>query len=128
MAESANTVFVQLAADEGLNNVVETAKGLGITSPVEPYPSTAISGLGAGVSPLDVASAYATFAGKASTASPTPSRASIGTATVIYETVYDHEIGAERVLTGNEAAVANEVLRGVVKHGRRRCSTTSTRK
>jgi len=36
MAESDNTVFVQLAADVGLNDVVETAEELGITSPVAP--------------------------------------------------------------------------------------------
>jgi membrane peptidoglycan carboxypeptidase len=63
MAESDNTVFVQLAADVGLDDVVETAQDLGITSPVDPYPSTAIGGLGTGVSPLDMASAYSTFAG-----------------------------------------------------------------
>ena len=38
MAESDNTVFVQLAADVGLDNVVETAEDLGITSNVEPTP------------------------------------------------------------------------------------------
>ena len=63
LAESDNTVFVQLAADVGLAKVVRTARALGITSPVEPYPSTAIGGLGTGVSPLEMASAYATFAG-----------------------------------------------------------------
>ena len=63
MVESDNTVFVQLAADVGLKKVVDTADRLGITTPVEPYPSTAIGGLGAGVSPLDMAAAYSTFAG-----------------------------------------------------------------
>ena len=37
LAESDNTVFVQLAADVGLAKVVRTARALGITSPVEPY-------------------------------------------------------------------------------------------
>ena len=37
MAESDNTVFVQLAANVGLDNAVETAKDLGITSPVDTY-------------------------------------------------------------------------------------------
>jgi membrane peptidoglycan carboxypeptidase len=78
MAESDNTVFVQLAADVGLQNVVETAETLGITTPVEPYPSTAIGGLGVDVSPLDMASAYSTFPAAASTASRTRSSASSG--------------------------------------------------
>ncbi len=117
MAESDNTVFVQLAADVGLQNVVETAEDLGITSTVEPYPSTAIGGLGAGVSPLDMASAYSTFAGGGIHRDPysieSIERNSYGKS----ETVYDHEIRGQRVLSGNEAAVETEVLRGVVEDG-----------
>jgi penicillin-binding protein 1A len=117
MAESDNTVFVQLAADVGLNDVVETAEDLGITSPVDPYPSTAIGGLGTGVSPLDMASAYSTFAGGGIHREPysieSMERNSYGQS----ETVYDHEIGGQRVLSGNEAAVETQVLRGVVKDG-----------
>src|SRR5215210_6773070 len=117
MAESDNTVFVQLAADVGLNNVVETAENLGVTSPVDPYPSTAIGGLGTGVSPLDMASAYSTFAGGGIHREPysieSIERNSYGQS----ETVYDHEIGGQRVLSGNEAAVETQVLRGVVKDG-----------
>jgi penicillin-binding protein 1A len=117
MAESDNTVFVQLAADVGLDDVVETAKDLGITSPVDPYPSTAIGGLGTGVSPLDMASAYSTFAGGGIHREPysveSIDRNSYGQS----ETVYDHEIGGSRVLTGNQAAVETQVLRGVVEDG-----------
>jgi membrane peptidoglycan carboxypeptidase len=117
MAESDNTVFVQLAADVGLNNVVQTARDLGITTPVEPYPSTAIGGLGTGVSPLEMASAYSTFAGGGIHREPysieSIDRNSYGES----ETVYDHEIGGRRVLTGSQAAVATQVLRGVVEDG-----------
>jgi membrane peptidoglycan carboxypeptidase len=117
MAESDNTVFVQLAADVGLNDVVETAEDLGITSTVDPYPSTAIGGLGTGVSPLDMASAYSTFAGGGIHREPysieSIERNSYGQT----RTVYDHEIGGQRVLSGNEAAVETEVLRGVVEDG-----------
>ena len=117
MAESDNTVFVQLAADVGLENVVETADALGITTPVEPYPSTAIGGLGVGVSPLDMASAYSTFAGGGIHREP---YAVEGIERVNYgetETVYDHSIGGRRVLTGDQAAVATGVLRRVVESG-----------
>ena len=117
MAASDNTVFVQLAADVGLNNVVEMARDLGITSPVDPYPSTAIGGLRTGVSPLDMASAYSTFAGGGIHREPysieSIERNSYGQS----EAVYDREIGGSRVLTGNEAAVATQVLRGVVEDG-----------
>jgi membrane peptidoglycan carboxypeptidase len=117
MAESDNTVFVQLAADVGLDNVVETAEDLGITTPVDPYPSTAIGGLGSGVSPLDMASAYSTFAGGGIHREPysieSIERNSYGDS----EMVYDHQISGQRVLTGNQAAVETQVLRGVVEDG-----------
>ena len=117
MAESDNTVFVQLAADVGLVNVVRTARALGITSRIEPYPSTAIGGLGEGVSPLEMASAYATFAGggihRAPYAVERIERVSYGES----EPVYDHRLVGRRVMTGNQAAAANEVLRGVVEDG-----------
>jgi membrane peptidoglycan carboxypeptidase len=117
MAESDNTVFVQLAADVGLAKVVRTARALGIRSPIEPYPSTAIGGLGTGVSPLEMASAYATFAGggihRAPYAVERVERVSYGAS----ESLYDHRLTGRRVMTGNQAAVANEVLRGVVEDG-----------
>jgi penicillin-binding protein 1A len=117
MAESDNTVFVQLAADVGLEKVITTAKGLGITTPIEPYPSTAIGGLDAGVSPLEMASAYATFAGGGIHREPYAvervERVSYGER----EDLYDHLITGRRVMTGNQAAIANEVLRGVVEDG-----------
>ncbi len=117
MAESDNTVFVRLAADVGLENVVATARILGIESPVDPYPATAIGGLGVGVSPLEMASAYATFAGGGIRREPYAveriERVSYGES----DPVYDHRIVGERVMTGNQAAAVNEVLRGVVEEG-----------
>jgi penicillin-binding protein 1A len=117
MAESDNTVFVQLAADVGLDNVVEAAEDLGITTPVDPYPSTAIGGLGSGVSPLDMASAYSTFAGGGIHREPYSIESIDRNSYGEVETVYDHQISGRRVLTGNDAAVATQVLRGVVKDG-----------
>ena len=117
MAESDNTVFVQLAADVGLNDVVETAEELGITSPVTPYPSTVIGGLGTGVSPLDMASAYSTFTGGGIHREPYFIKSIEKNSYGQSEAVYDHEIGGLRVLSGNEAAIETEVLRGVVEDG-----------
>src|SRR3954447_2897230 len=57
MSESDNTVFVQLALDLGLQNVTDTAAAMGVTTPVDSYPSTAIGDLGTGVSALEMASA-----------------------------------------------------------------------
>jgi penicillin-binding protein 1A len=58
--QSDNTVYAQLTLDVGTENVAAMAHQLGIQSPLQPVPSI---GLGANaVSPLDMASAYATLA------------------------------------------------------------------
>jgi penicillin-binding protein 1A len=117
MAESDNTVFVQLAADVGFEDVARTARELGISTPVEAYPSTAIGGLGVGVSPLDMASAYATFAGGGIHREPysieSVERADYGRT----ETTFRQRAAGRRVLTSNQAAIATRVLRGVVEDG-----------
>ena len=59
---STNVVYAQLALEVGPENVAETASALGITSPLDGYPAEAIGGLRVGVSPLEMANAYATFA------------------------------------------------------------------
>ena len=116
-AESDNTVFVQLALDLGLQNVVSTAKDMGITSHLDPFPSTAIGGLEEGVSPLQMASAYATFAAGGIHREPYTvervERVEFGER----DAVYDHRVAGKRVLKGNQAAVATQVLRGVVEDG-----------
>ncbi|MCA1688394.1 MAG: penicillin-binding protein, partial [Actinobacteria bacterium] len=117
MAESDNTVFVQLAMDLGLENVVKTARALGIESPIEPYPATAIGGLGVGVSPLEMASAYATFASGGIHREPYAVERIESVSYGESEPVYDHRLAGQRVITGNEAAAVNEVLRGVVEDG-----------
>ncbi|MGH3148367.1 MAG: transglycosylase domain-containing protein, partial [Rubrobacter sp.] len=60
--QSDNTVYVQLALDLGMENVVDMAHKMGLESELETYPSTAIGGLGQGVSPYEMASAYSTLA------------------------------------------------------------------
>ena len=116
-AESDNAVYVQLAADLGMENVVETAGELGISTPVEPYPATAIGGLGVGVSPLDMASAYATFAGGGIHREPFAIESIEHTSFGDSEAVYDHRIAGYRAMSGSEAAAASQVLRNVVEDG-----------
>jgi penicillin-binding protein 1A len=59
---SDNTVFAQLDLDVGPERVAETAHSLGITSPLDGIPAEGIGGLRIGVSPLEMADAYATLA------------------------------------------------------------------
>jgi penicillin-binding protein 1A len=60
--QSDNTVFAQLAADVGPEAVRQAAYDLGVTSRLDAYPAEALGGLTNGVSPLEMASAYATIA------------------------------------------------------------------
>lgn len=117
MAESDNSVHVQLALDLGLENVTETAAAMGVTTPVDPYPATAIGGLGTGVSALEMASAYATFAASGIHREPYAvelvEKSSFGES----ESVFDHKLEGRRVLSGNQAAAGTEVLRRVVQSG-----------
>jgi penicillin-binding protein 1A len=59
---SDNTVFAQLDLDVGPESVAATARSMGITSPLDGIPAEGIGGLRIGVSPLEMADAYATLA------------------------------------------------------------------
>lgn len=59
---SVNAVYARLIMRLGPEKVVDTAKRLGIVTPVNPDPAIALGGLRVGVSPLEMASAYGTLA------------------------------------------------------------------
>jgi penicillin-binding protein 1A len=59
---SDNSVYAQLALDIGPDKVAEMAEAMGITSKLNGYPAETLGGLEVGVSPLEMASAYATLA------------------------------------------------------------------
>ncbi len=60
--DSDNTVYAQLILDVGPDRVAETARLLGIESPLDGLPAEGLGGLRVGVSPLEMARAYATLA------------------------------------------------------------------
>src|SRR4051794_22472712 len=59
---SDNSVYIQLALDIGPDKVKQAAWDLGIRSKVEGFPAETLGGLTDGVSPLEMANAYATIA------------------------------------------------------------------
>jgi penicillin-binding protein 1A len=59
---SDNTVYAQLALDVGIPRVIDVAHRMGITSELNADPAISLGGLKYGVSPLEMASAYATLA------------------------------------------------------------------
>ena len=60
--KSDNTVYAQLDLDLGPGEVRKTAKLMGITTKLDGVPSEGLGGLRIGVSPLEMANAYATLA------------------------------------------------------------------
>jgi penicillin-binding protein 1A len=59
---SDNTVYAQLALDLGPESVADTARDMGITTRLDGIPAETLGGLRLGVSPLEMADAYATLA------------------------------------------------------------------
>lgn len=117
LADSDNTVFVQLALDLGLQKVVEMANKLGVDSEIDAYPSTAIGGLRIGVTPLEMASAYSTFANSGTHMEPylvqKVKRDQNGEDVLLEE----HRPVGEEALSKDEAAVVTEAMRAVVTRG-----------
>ncbi len=60
--KSDNTVYMQLGLDLGPDAVREAARKMGIKSKLNGYPAEILGGLERGVSPLEMANAYATIA------------------------------------------------------------------
>jgi penicillin-binding protein 2D len=60
LARSRNTVAVQLGLAVGMDTVIALAHRLGITTPIEPYPASAIGA--SEVRPIELVTAYAPFA------------------------------------------------------------------
>ncbi len=117
MADSDNTVFVQLALDLGLQKVVEMANKLGVDSEIDAYPSTAIGGLRVGVTPLEMASAYSTFANSGTHMEPYLVEKVTKDESGEDELLEEHRAVGEEVLSEDEAAVVTEALRAVVERG-----------
>lgn len=111
---SVNAVYARLIMMIGPDKVVETARRLGIKSPLEPNPAIALGGLSRGVSPLEMASAYGTLASGGMRVEPS------GIARVTDtqgKTLYEPERGAKRVLDKGIAVQASLMLHDVVERG-----------
>ena len=60
LAQSRNIPVIKIGKTVGMNKVIETCRTLGIMSPMEPVSSLPLGAIG--VTPLEITSAYATFA------------------------------------------------------------------
>jgi penicillin-binding protein 1A len=111
---SVNVVYAQLDLDVGSDNVTETAEEMGITAPLESVPAEGIGGLAIGVTPLEMASAYATLANGGVHHEPT------AISKVEFPNGKVDEAGTDdgdRVLTPGEAYEVTRILEGVITSG-----------
>ena len=116
MAHSVNTVFQQLMAAVGPGALQRTAARLGI-SPDELTPARcamALGGIAQGVSPLEQAAAYATFAAKGQYAQP---YSIVRIKDRHGQMVYEHQVKTSPAMPAAEAGVVNAALEGVVNDG-----------
>ena len=111
---SDNTVYAQLDADVGPDRVRDMAYAMGITSHLDGTPAEGIGGLRIGVSPLQMADAYATIANGGSHVAPTaitkvvfPDRSSVNLGDPPHK----------RVFSPGEAYAATQVLKTVIQSG-----------
>jgi len=111
---SDNSVFAQLILDVGPDKVCETAKLLGITTKLDCYPAEGLGGLRLGVTPLEMASAYATLASGGIKREPTAIEK-----VEFPDGKSDKLSGGEgkRVLTDGEAYEVTQILEANVQGG-----------
>jgi len=112
--ESVNVVFAQLDLDVGPENVTQTAHQMGIEAPLESVPAEAIGGLAIGVTPLEMADAYATLASGGVHHEPT----AIGRVEFPSGKVDEPDPDSgDRVLSEGEAYEVTKLLEGVITQG-----------
>jgi penicillin-binding protein 1A len=114
MTASDNTVYAQFDIDLGPENVRQTAYDMGITTELDALPAEGLGGLRLGVSPLEMASAYATFASGGMHSKP------IAIKYVKFPDGHVDDIGKpdrKRVLSDGVAYELDKILRSVVTSG-----------
>jgi penicillin-binding protein 1A len=111
---SVNVVYAQLDLDVGPEDVTEMARELGIEAELQSVPAEGIGGLGYGVTPLEMASAYATIAnGGVHHEATAVSRVEFRDGKV---DDFEKDPG-ERVLTEGQAYEVTRILEGVITQG-----------
>ena len=104
---SDNTVYAQLILDIGPKKVCETAKLLGIRTKLDCYPAEGLGGLRLGVTPLEMANAYATLASGGMRSKPKAIKR------VVFPDGKSEDLGKrvrKRVLTDGQAYEVTQIL------------------
>jgi penicillin-binding protein 1A len=117
MVHSLNTVFMRIGLDVGPDRVVAAARAAhdpGDPGAIATVPSVALGGLSQGVTPLEHAAAYATFAAHGRYAAPYAiTRITDRSGKVLYE----HQVDVTEVYRDLEVGVLTAALQRVVTEG-----------
>lgn len=112
LSQSRNIPVIKIGKAIGMNKVIETCRTLGIMSPMEPVTSLPLGAIG--VTPLEMASAYATFANYGWQSSATVIvRVTDSTGNVLL----DNTPKPQRVLDSWASAAIIDVMQSVVTSG-----------
>jgi penicillin-binding protein 1A len=104
---SDNTVYAQMILDVGPKKVCEAAKLLGIRTKLDCYPAEGLGGLRLGVTPLEMANAYATLAAGGMRSKPKAIKK------VVFPDGKSEDLGKperKRVLTDGQAYEVTQIL------------------
>lgn len=117
MTHSINTVFAQLTLEAGPENVMRTAGTLGVNDAetnVGAHPAVGLGGLRKGVTPLEQAAAFATFAAKGVYAAP---YSIVRVVNRHGDEAYRRRPSTRDAFSANEVGVLNAALASVVREG-----------
>ena len=121
LAHSVNTIAVQLADKVGTKNIIANAKKMGITTldAKDDNLAMALGGLTKGVTPLEMASAYGTFANKGVHVKPTAIVKILDRDGDVLEdaSTLEKEETKTRVMSEREAYEMTTMLEGIIDHG-----------
>jgi membrane peptidoglycan carboxypeptidase len=113
LAESRNAVAVWIAGDIGIDNVIRTARELGIRTPLKPYISTALGS--SEVRLLELAGAYRALASGILAEPHVVERVTDTSGKVLYEAAHAARDIRSTGLTSAQLMLIQEGLRGVIR-------------
>ena len=113
LARSRNPVAVQLGMAEGMDTISALARALGITTPIAPYPSSAIGA--SAVRPIELVAAYAAFDNDGDAVAPRfIHRITDASGRQVYE---ERSAARDSVLDPRVAFIVRDMMRDVVSRG-----------
>jgi penicillin-binding protein 1A len=120
-ATSDNSVFAQLGLQVGTRRIARMARRMGIRTPISTNPAMTLGGLQEGLTPLEMAYAYSTIANNGMRRSGTLAPGEDGPVGVEWVKGQgrdeENELRQKRVFSPEVAALAQQLLEGVVSGG-----------